>query len=108
MSDGETLPSDAMSRGRPDPDYDRHGGFPVFEAAEPGPGFAPFVTSMRRLQDLAVSTDPDSDTWEDAADRAAELVALLEPYQAAEGVGPARPDAVACPAGQPADAAVSR
>jgi acyl-coenzyme A thioesterase PaaI-like protein len=72
-----------------DPDYDRHGGFPLFEAADPGPGFGPFLTSMRRLQDLAVSADPDSDTWVQAAKRVDELVALLEPFDAAEGVGPA-------------------
>ena len=72
-----------------DPDYDRHGGFPLFEPAQPGPGFAPFVSSMRRLQDLAVSTNPDSDTWVEAAARVAELVALLEPFQVAEGVSPA-------------------
>lgn len=72
-----------------DPDYDRHGGFPVFESAQPGPGYEPFVTSMRRLQDLAVSADPDSDTWVAAAGRVADLVALLEPFRAAEGVGPA-------------------
>ena len=46
-------------RATTDPDYDRHGGFPLFEAAEPGPGFGPFLTAMRRLQDLAVSADPD-------------------------------------------------
>lgn len=72
-----------------DPDYDRHGGFPLFEPAQPGPGFAPFVASMRRLQDLAVSANPDSDTWVEAAARVAELVALLEPFAAGEGVGPA-------------------
>jgi acyl-coenzyme A thioesterase PaaI-like protein len=72
-----------------DPDYDKHGGFPVFESAQPGPGFAPFVASMRRLQDLAVSANPDSETWVEAAARVAELVALLEPFQAGEGVGPA-------------------
>ncbi|MBJ7339956.1 MAG: PaaI family thioesterase [Mycolicibacterium sp.] len=44
---------------------------------------------MRRLQDLAVTADPDSDTWLDAAARVAELVELLEPFEAAEGVGPA-------------------
>jgi acyl-coenzyme A thioesterase PaaI-like protein len=71
-----------------DPEYDRHGGFPLFRPAEPGPGFAPFVSSMRRLQDLAVSTNPDSDTWVEAAARVAELVELLEPFQVAEGVGP--------------------
>jgi acyl-coenzyme A thioesterase PaaI-like protein len=72
-----------------DPEYDRHGGFPLFEAASPGPGFGPFLSSMRRLQDLAVSANPDSDTWVDAAARVEELVALLEPFQAPEGVGPA-------------------
>jgi acyl-coenzyme A thioesterase PaaI-like protein len=72
-----------------DPDYDKHGGFPAFEAAEPGPGFGRFLTAMRRAQDLAVSAAPDSDTWEQAADRAEELVKLLDPFEAPEGVGPA-------------------
>ena len=72
-----------------DPDYDKHGGFPNFEAAEPGPGFARFLTAMRRAQDLAVSADPDNDTWDQAADRAEELVKLLGPFEAPEGVGPA-------------------
>ncbi|QZH65777.1 PaaI family thioesterase [Mycolicibacterium farcinogenes] len=69
--------------------FEQHGGFPVFEPADPGPGFARFLTAMRRAQDLAVSADPDSDTWDDAADRAEQLVKLLGPYEAAEGVGPA-------------------
>src|SRR4029078_4892180 len=72
-----------------DPDYDKQGGFPNFEAAEPGPGFARFLTAMRRAQDLAVSADPDKETWEQAADRAEELVKLPDPVAAAEGVGPA-------------------
>jgi acyl-coenzyme A thioesterase PaaI-like protein len=72
-----------------DPDYEHHGGFPRYEPAEPGPGFARFVTAMRRLQDLAVSTDPHPDMWDDAAERAEELVKLLDPYQAQEGVAPA-------------------
>ena len=72
-----------------DPDYDKHGGFPNFQAADPGPGFGRFLTAMRRAQDLAVSADPDSETWEQAADRAEELVMLLDPFEAAEGVGPA-------------------
>jgi acyl-coenzyme A thioesterase PaaI-like protein len=53
-----------------DPDYDRHGGFPNFEPARPGPGFERFLTAMRR-------------------DRAEELVKLLDPFEAGEGVGPA-------------------
>lgn len=72
-----------------DPDYDRHGGFPVFEPATPGEGFGRFLTAMRRAQDLAVSADPDPESWDRAADCAEELVALLEPFEADEGVGPA-------------------
>lgn len=72
-----------------DPEYDRHGGFPNFERADPGPGFARFLTAMRRAQDLAVSAAPDSGTWEKAADHVEALVELLGPFEAAEGVGPA-------------------
>lgn len=74
---------------RVDPEYDRHGGFPVFESAQPGPGFERFLAAMRRAQDLAVSANPDPATWEDAADRVEALVELLGPHAAAEGVGPA-------------------
>ena len=72
-----------------DPDYDKHGGFPNFQPAQPGPGFGRFLAAMRRTQDLAVSADPDAGTWHQAADRAEELVKLLDPFEAAEGVGPA-------------------
>jgi acyl-coenzyme A thioesterase PaaI-like protein len=86
---GDERSREEQTNGVTDPDYDRHGGFPVFETATPGPGFGPFLASMRRLQDLAVSADPDSDTWVDAAARVEELVKLLDPFEAAEGVGPA-------------------
>lgn len=72
-----------------DPEYDKHGGFPNFERADPGPGFGRFLAAMRRAQDLAVSADPDADTWDRAADRAEELVELLDAFEAPEGVGPA-------------------
>jgi acyl-coenzyme A thioesterase PaaI-like protein len=72
-----------------DPDYDHHGGFPEYAPATPGPGFGRFVETMRRLQDLAVSADPADDVWDDAADRVAALVEVLEPFQSAEGVAPA-------------------
>ncbi|MDR3661282.1 MAG: PaaI family thioesterase [Mycobacterium sp.] len=68
---------------------DAVGGFPIFEPADPGPGFGRFIEGMRRLQDLAVSANPDSDAWDEAADRVEELVKLLGPFQAPEGVGPA-------------------
>lgn len=72
-----------------DPDYDRHGGFPKFEPARPGPGFGRFLAAMRRAQDLAVSADPDAETWDAAADQVEVLVSLLAPFEAGEGVGPA-------------------
>jgi acyl-coenzyme A thioesterase PaaI-like protein len=72
-----------------DPDYDRHGGFPDFDVVDPPTGFTRFVTTMRQLQDLAVSTDPPADVWDDAADRADALADLLKPFDAPEGVAPA-------------------
>ncbi|MDX1892808.1 PaaI family thioesterase [Mycolicibacterium sp. 050158] len=70
-------------------DDELHSGFPSFEPANPGPGFGPFLAAMRRLQDLAVSAAPDDETWVEAARRAEDLVELLDPFEAAEGVGPA-------------------
>ncbi len=72
-----------------DPEYARHGGFPRIEPTEPTPAFARFVATMRRVLDLAVSANPDDDTWEAAADGAEHLVGLLGPFEAAEGMGPA-------------------
>lgn len=73
-----------------DPDYVKHGGFPSYDIAEPGPGFGKFVAAMRRLQDLSVSTDlGDDDKWEEAAERTEELVKFLDPFQVPEGVAPA-------------------
>jgi acyl-coenzyme A thioesterase PaaI-like protein len=73
-----------------DPEYEHHGGFPEYGVASPGAGFGRFVAAMRRLQDLAVSADPDDDVWDDAADRVAALTELLGPFQAeVEGRAPA-------------------
>lgn len=72
-----------------DPEYDHHGGFPEYGPASPGPGFGKFVATMRRLQDLAVSANPGDDVWDEAADRAADLLALLEPSEADPGLSPA-------------------
>ncbi len=88
-SDERSREEQTDSENELDPDYYKHGGFPKFEAAQPGPGFGRFLTAMRRVQDLAVSADPDPDTWTAAADRAEALVSLLEDFEAAEGVGPA-------------------
>jgi acyl-coenzyme A thioesterase PaaI-like protein len=72
-----------------DPEYEHHGGFPEYGPADPGAGFRRFVTSMRRVQDLAVSANPGDDVWDKAAEHAAALVELLEPFQANEGLAPA-------------------
>jgi acyl-coenzyme A thioesterase PaaI-like protein len=72
-----------------DPEYEHHGGFPEYGPANPGRGFRTFVATMRRLQDLAVSADPADDVWDDAAERAAALVELLEPSASEEGRSPA-------------------
>jgi acyl-coenzyme A thioesterase PaaI-like protein len=72
-----------------DPDYRKHGGFPDYEVADPPPSFARFLSAMRRLQGLAVSANPSEDDWEKAADRVEELVELLAPSEAPEGVPPA-------------------
>jgi acyl-coenzyme A thioesterase PaaI-like protein len=79
----------AQEPGATEPGPDSHGGFPDFAPIEPAPAFGRFVTSMRRAQDLAVSADPDAATWEKAAGLVDELVALLGPSEAPEGVGPA-------------------
>ena len=78
-----------MSATVEDPDYLRHGGFPEYEPTDPSPGFVRFLAGMRRMQDLAVSADSSEDVWESAADRVEELVELLAPSEAPEGVPPA-------------------
>jgi acyl-coenzyme A thioesterase PaaI-like protein len=72
-----------------DPEYEHHGGFPEYGVATVGPGFGRFVAAMRRLQDLAVSANPDDDVWAKAAEGAGDLAELLAPFQAAEGQAPA-------------------
>jgi acyl-coenzyme A thioesterase PaaI-like protein len=70
--------------------YEHHGGFPKYTAAVEAPeAFGEFVAEMRRVQDLAVSIDAPDDVVEKARSLAQELSALLTPYEAPEGVGPA-------------------
>jgi acyl-coenzyme A thioesterase PaaI-like protein len=78
-----------VSTTREDPDYRKHGGFPDYEVADPPQSFVRFVATMRRLQELAVSANASEDDWDNAADRAEELVELLAPFEAPEGVPPA-------------------
>ena len=47
------------------------------------------MTAMRRLQDIAVCTDPDGAVWTGAAERIEELCERLEIHKAPVGVAPA-------------------
>src|SRR6202012_1040093 len=86
---GTPVTESSQSPEQLDPDYDHHGGFPEYGAASPGPGFGRFVSALRRWQDLAVSAAPGDEVWKDAADRAEALSAVLAPFHAPEGQGPA-------------------
>lgn len=50
---------------------------------------ARFMAAMRRLQDIAVSTDPDAALWNDSADLIEDVCARLEEHRAPAGVAPA-------------------
>jgi acyl-coenzyme A thioesterase PaaI-like protein len=66
------------------------GGFPDVRPAEHAPpGLDRFVSAMRRLQDLTVSTNPESSTWITAAQHVESACTLLDGHQAPEGVAPA-------------------
>jgi acyl-coenzyme A thioesterase PaaI-like protein len=64
-------------------------GFPPTTPVDAAPELGRFMVSMRRLQDIAVSTDPDGALWTDAAERIEELCERLEAHRAPEGVAPA-------------------
>lgn len=66
---------------------DTRGGFPRFQVLDEPPGFGRFVTAIRRLQDLAVSSDVAD--WNAAADRVEDLVAYLAPAEVDRGDAPA-------------------
>ncbi|OBK49763.1 PaaI family thioesterase [Mycobacterium sp. 1081908.1] len=63
------------------------GGFPEIKPAEQSPaGLGRFIAAMRRLQDLAVSTN--SPMWNTAAAHVESACALLDGHQVPEGVAP--------------------
>jgi len=64
-------------------------GFPPITHVDAPPELDRFMAAMRRLQDIAVSTDPDGALWTDAAERIDELCERLEVHKAPEGVAPA-------------------
>jgi hypothetical protein len=63
--------------------------FPEIKPADAPPELGRFMAAMRRLQDIAVSTDPDAALWADAAGRVEELCERLEVHRAPPGVAPA-------------------
>ena len=65
------------------------GGFPEVKPVDAPPELGRFVAAMRRLQDLTVSTDPESAMWATAAERIEDLCALLQEHQVQEGHAPA-------------------
>ena len=63
------------------------GGFPEIEPADHAPpGLGRFVAAIRRLQDLAVSTD--SSMWSTAAGHVEKACALLDGHQVPDGEAP--------------------
>ena len=56
--------------------------FPEIKPVDAGPELARFMTAMRRLQDIVVSTNPDGAVWADGADQIEELCARLEDHRA--------------------------
>jgi acyl-coenzyme A thioesterase PaaI-like protein len=66
------------------------GGFPQIAPVEnAAPELGRFVAAMRRLQDLTVSTNPDSALWTAAAQHVEDACALLDGHQVPEGRAPA-------------------
>jgi acyl-coenzyme A thioesterase PaaI-like protein len=53
------------------------------------PEMARFMAAMRRLQDIAVSTNPDETLWNDTAELVEGICARLEEHTAPAGVAPA-------------------
>jgi acyl-coenzyme A thioesterase PaaI-like protein len=68
------------------------GGFPEVKPVDAPPELGRFIAAMRRLQDLTVSTKPESPTWTTAAEQVESACALLEGHQVPEGRAPAGRD----------------
>jgi acyl-coenzyme A thioesterase PaaI-like protein len=61
------------------------GGFPEIKPVDHAPpGLGRFVAAMHRLQDLTVSTNPDSSMWSIAAQHVENACALLDGHQVPE------------------------
>jgi acyl-coenzyme A thioesterase PaaI-like protein len=66
------------------------GGFPQIRPLQHAPAeLGRFVDAMRRLQDLTLSTNPDSSMWATAAQHVENACALLDGHQVPEALAPA-------------------
>jgi acyl-coenzyme A thioesterase PaaI-like protein len=63
--------------------------FARVKPVEAPPEMARFMSAMRRLQDIAVSTNPDATLWNDTAELLEGVCARLEEHKAPAGVAPA-------------------
>lgn len=64
-------------------------GFPELKPVAAPPELDGFTTAVRRLQDLAVSTAPDSETWKAATEQIERICDTLEPFAVPDGQAPA-------------------
>jgi acyl-coenzyme A thioesterase PaaI-like protein len=64
-------------------------GFPELKPVDAPPELERFVAAVRRLQDLAVSTDPDGESWTTATEAIERACETLEPHQVPDGQAPA-------------------
>lgn len=67
----------------------RQPAFPKLVPVDAPPEMERFVAAVRRLQDAAVSTNPDGALWTEAAQHIESLCARLEVHAAPEGLAPA-------------------
>lgn len=64
-------------------------GFPELEPVDAPPELDRFATAIRRLQDLAVSTNPDPALWTTTAEQIEAVCAQLEEFEVGDGQAPA-------------------
>lgn len=68
---------------------DTRGGFPDIRPLDQPPGLERFVTALRRLQDLTVSTKPDLAAWDAATECIENACAVVEQHLVPEIEAPA-------------------
>jgi acyl-coenzyme A thioesterase PaaI-like protein len=64
-------------------------GFPELKPVDAPPELERFTAAVRRLQDLAVSTNPDEASWIAASEAIERACDTLEPHQVPDGQAPA-------------------